>query len=91
MKYVVLRHEGKALTRDIPFIFPNELVHQDVAVAMQRHLAKDHELDTYAVSAGDFCPITGICSGGSETLDMESRGDEDTRLIAAIDYGAGLQ
>lgn len=91
MKYLVLRAKTGGLTHEIPFIFPNNLVHRLVAGAVKSTLRAHRYTAIECVSAGDYAPsLDGACSGKSTTLSVESRGVEDERLIAMCDYGAGI-
>lgn len=71
----------------IPIIFPNRLVHQDVAEHLDFMLLR-HDIEVELVSAG-FWNKTNGCHGKSETLDLESR-EIDTEIIASMDYRHGL-
>jgi hypothetical protein len=90
MKYVVLSAKRGGLMCEIPFIFHNLLVHVTMAAAMSTALRKHGFTDVKPLSAGEFCLLDGSCSGKSDTLNLESRGEEDAHLIALIDYGFGI-
>jgi len=91
MKYVVLSVKSKSdngIEREIPIIFPNILVHEDVYNHIQILLDLSKN-DIKPVSAGEYCPMRGICYGDSFTLKLSSREDKDTNLIKMIDYTGG--
>ncbi|HAT1683685.1 TPA: hypothetical protein I8Y21_004441 [Klebsiella oxytoca] len=79
MKYIILRLDGK-LPRDVPVIFPELLVHADVAKAMTTMIKEDsdniHITDIRVVSAG-FCNTAVECHGRSESLNIGSRDTDD--------------
>lgn len=88
MKYIVVMLEGKEQI----FIFPKEVDHDRMYEAMEairfdvagtfrgdwRRKLRDGE----AVSAGFV--TNGVCHGRSETLNLDSRGEKDTALLAAM-------
>ena len=91
MKYIVLQAtSGRSLKMELPFVFGNNLAHKIVA----RHAAKALREHGYhsvkAVSAGEFNPMDGGCTGGSETLKLKSRGVKDVNLIGNHDYTGGM-
>jgi hypothetical protein len=105
MKYIVLRvtdHATKAneedLVREIPFIFPDNCVHSEVAKYMTNMLRRKRPdgrmRDIEPVSAGFMHSLSigekGACHGESETLKLKSRGDQDAALISTFDYLHGL-
>ena len=93
MKYIVIEAKFGSGGMEIPFIFPNNLVHEDVAESMLHYLFKIHEwTDTRVVAAGELSlAAAGFeCYGYSQTLKIKSRGDVDTRLIQMHDYGGGM-
>ena len=84
MKYIVFRtKDGR---QEIPIIFPNHLVHLEVAKAMSKIVGTSR-----IVAAGEFSSleIEANCHGKSSTIGVKSRGKEDERLIAAFDYVFG--
>lgn len=92
MKYIVIQAKLKNSTIEIPFIFPNMLVHSDIADAMRCNLNLNHSIrNTTIVSAGDLSFLGGrlTCSGKSDTLNVESR-QIDKQLIQTFDYTHGL-
>ncbi|EEG5670946.1 hypothetical protein G3G77_002000 [Salmonella enterica] len=91
MKYIILRLDGK-IPREVPVIFPDLLVHADVAEAMTAMIKEDSSntniTNVRVVSAG-FCNTAVECFGKSESLDIASRDIDDT-VINTWDYTFGL-
>lgn len=90
MKYVMFFVEGELINQAIPVIFPNVLVHEDVAEAVKTMPGMQN---AKPISAGEvtFNPVDcAHCDGRSDTLDLASRGERDSRIINLNDYGAGL-
>jgi hypothetical protein len=77
---------GKPLL--LPIIFPNHLVHEDVAIHMKMNLLRNHSWPSTVNSAG-FINSLGVCSGKSESLKCDSS-PEDTNIIKTYDYTQGL-
>lgn len=90
MKYVMFKRKlGKGkdsgVVQFIPVIFPNQLVHADVAEA----LMEGGPLDGCTVhSAGEWTGMAAV--GGSETLKIKSD-PADTRRILLNDYGMAFE
>lgn len=85
MKYIVFRTiDGR---QEIPIIFPNILVHIEVAQALAK-LVKTSRV----VAAGEFSSldIDANCHGKSTTIGIKSREDEDDSLISNYDYHFGM-
>lgn len=89
MKYVVFKRQLRGLTVLHPVIFPNHLVHADVAEDLTKPGAS---LAGWKVdSAGSVSLfMEPMCNGLSETLGVRSKPERDSRLIRMNDYGAGL-
>jgi hypothetical protein len=91
MKYVMLRCRIGSITKMVPIIFPNELVHQDVAEAITHLIGMKHGWDAEVVGAGEVGGLdVSACSGGSETLSVSSR-KEDASVINGYDYWHGIE
>lgn len=95
MKYVILEIPiGKSgLLRDVPIIFPEELVHSDVANLMARCPGM---ATARPIAAGFLSSMsvggTGACYGESESLGkLKSRGQIDDQLISMMDYTHGVK
>lgn len=95
MKYIMIETtpQNAGERRFIPFIFPKELVHKEVAAAMLRCLGR-HGIGPACVrSAGEvatpFERGAMTCHGESETLGVKAHAD-DTDIVRLIDYHHGL-
>jgi len=90
MKYIMLRIvTAGEIIRELPIIFPDALVHADVAEA----ITKLPGLYTATpVSAGSLSSLEleTQCYGDSQTLDLKSRGDLDSGRICMLDYSHGI-
>lgn len=88
MKYVMFHKViGSDTNYFVPIIFPNTLVHIEIADAM---VAKGAPLEGFMpVSAGEISPLDMECYGESTTLKMRADGERDTRIIRMSDYGGG--
>jgi hypothetical protein len=73
---------------EIPIIFHPFLTHKVVAEALMSMLEKEGKL-VVPVSAGEYVPATGACTGYSESLRVGSR-KGDATLIRLIDYTGGI-
>ena len=82
----------KYLTKEIPIIFPDELVHEDVANSLHHVLLEHYGQKENSVISAGFISVGLIlsCHGRSETLGIESRGIVDETLIRQYDYMHGL-
>lgn len=80
MKYIVMEDEDG---KEEIFIFPKSVNHDCMAEALGR--IKNQTWGSWVrvwrnpVSAGFVSD--GVCSGYSETLNLKSRGDQDSKLI----------
>lgn len=88
MKYVMFRKALDSVTLFVPVIFPNALVHADVAEAMMAGPLKDH----FVHSAGEVSLFGGraAVSGESETLNRKCD-PGDARRIMMSDYGGLIE
>lgn len=82
MKYVVVAVMTRMLPplREYPVLFPDDLVHQDVARGIVRAVEREFRGEAKIVAAGFINHFTGIASGTSESLKLGAR-PEDTDLI----------
>lgn len=88
MKYIMFgRSAGEHLEQRTPIIFPNSLVHADVADALK---GLPELTGCTVVSAGEFNALTGETYGGSTSLKVDSR-PEDAVTIKGMDYFHGLE
>lgn len=92
MKYIVLQVSIGDSIREIPFVFPNILIHNEVSKYMENYLFDTHGWISKPISAGEcsFYDSEPRCGGHSETLNLHSRGYTDSVLIKQNDYGAGI-
>jgi len=90
MKYIVLSVPmGPNLSREMPIIFPDALVHIDVAEVLTRLPELRH---AKPVSAGfvNSMELSPACHGESTTLKLKSRGEDDDWLMRTFDYTHGI-
>lgn len=84
MKYIMfVRDMGNGMRVAYPIIFPDMLVHADVAKMMHRGDLRDAVID----SAGFISPMGMLCHGRSESLNLDSQSKRDTDIIRMCDYG----
>jgi hypothetical protein len=90
MKYVMFRVKYGAVSRDVPVMFPDILVHEEVAKAMIPCLWRHFDSANISlVSAGDFDQIECKCSGESTSLGLKAR-PEDGDIILRYAYRHGI-
>jgi hypothetical protein len=87
---------GELPARRVPVIFPDLLVHADVAHAMElvvkSTLAPKTKLKVKTTSAGECRLDNVLCHGESESLGgLQSRERLDARCIEMYDYLHGLE
>ncbi len=92
MKYIVIEVRfSNDHCLEVPFIFPEFVVHVDMATSMISYLSKEYENTVVTAIAGGFVnsmDMTGIRpTGKSTSLKVESR-SEDRQLITMCDYGS---
>lgn len=101
MKYIVLTLEKDGLKRELPILFPSCLSHKEVADALKAMRVEHGNgwkrplADAEAVSAGflnsaQLMALDSTCFGRSESLGVESRGDQDSALITECDFTHGI-
>lgn len=84
MKYVMFKKVHKEFTQYVPIVFPNIIVHADMAKAM---LAGP--LAGFVVhSAGEVSPLDMKPHGESSTLNVKADLPDDERRLLMNDYGA---
>lgn len=89
-KYVMFEVEMDEHTRKmVPIIFPDFMIHEDIAKTTVKLLKSTHKMDAKVFSAGDIQFEYPICSGRSSTLKIDSD-DEDRRIISTYDYFHGI-
>lgn len=89
MKYIVWRTTVAGARRDLPVLFPDELVHKDVAESLRCLLYDLTDGEPEVVAAGFARVDSVVCTGKSETLDKASRGSADKKLIESFDLMHG--
>lgn len=78
-----------------PIIFPDKLVHAEVWQGLKAFIPKVKGVikinSAKVVSAGviEYLNVDGV-GGSSETLQIESLGEEDEQLINFYNYGHGI-
>lgn len=89
MKYIIFQSKVGMITRELPVIFPDALIHKEIADAIVAHNA---DLKLRPIAAGQCNSLEMLCQcyGESTTLGMRSRGNIDSKLIAAMDYLHGI-
>lgn len=96
MKYVMMEvsvtgGDAAGTIIHVPIIFPDALIHKDVAAAMRGILIRQFRYSVVTpVSAGKYDVYTQTCSGESETLGLKSD-PEDSRTIQTYRYCHGIQ
>lgn len=90
MKYVMFEVSRGGLTRKVPVIFPDSLVHREVAGKLMSLLRDEFE-SVKVASAGSINSFDfgGTTHGGSETLKVASD-PNDATLIKMYDYFGGV-
>lgn len=92
MKYIVMKINNGETVREWPIIFPDMMVHKQVAYVIELTIKRFHNMPCSVIAAGSFSCFGGEvrCFGESETLGLESRGEEDVKLIKMFDYLHGI-
>jgi hypothetical protein len=89
MKYVMfeIKEERPGFKLEVPIIFPNQLIHREVASAIKPMLLSQFpNAEIKIVAAGDCTIMSPVTTHGkSETLKIAARA-EDGDTIAVIDY-----
>lgn len=94
MKYVMLEVAlgGEMPPFKLPVIFPDKLVHKDMAAHVKKVAWSTWPGCTVnVVSAGEINLEVLECFGNSETLEVESRGTRDARTIGMYNYLHGIE
>lgn len=95
MKYVMLEvvlSGSEAPPFKLPIIFPDKLVHKDMAMSARKVAWSTWPCcKVNVVSAGEI-NLNGVeCFGDSETLKVESRGIRDADTIETYNYMHGIE
>lgn len=91
MKYIVMQRKVGDTIREVPILFPNELVHQHVAKALLSLPGNPYDFLNKVAAAGEVTLGDVACFGHSDTLKIGSRDREDERLIFGVEYGFGVK
>lgn len=89
MKYVMFSIQVADTTKMVPVIFPDFMVHKDIAKAIKTVLVNVHKFTPRIESAGDISLGVCECSGKSETLKVGSS-RADNHIVNHYDYLHGL-
>lgn len=88
MKYIMIEVE-EPIKRFVPIIFPDFMVHVDVATVIRVVLEDEHKMKVKGVkSAGTYNVLTGETTEESVSLGVGSRKD-DADIIRRYDYFHG--
>lgn len=90
MKYVVFKTVVNGVERELPVIFPEELVHAQVAARLERLINESGDGSAQVVAAGMIRVDSVVCTGRSETLSRNSRGSRDKKLIEEFEVTRGF-
>lgn len=96
MKYVVIElTTGKNdVQREMPFIFPDAVVHSDFyhMISSLFYITHPNACNIRAVAAGfvNSTDLAVTCHGESETLGLKSRSIDDAKLMLIMDYTHGI-
>ncbi len=86
-KYIVLELDSGSFKRRVPIIFPDILVHADVAAAVQSLPMMG---EAKPIAAGSIDLMAAACHGRSSTLNV-SAGETDAELINTFPYFHGME
>lgn len=90
MKYIMIQAGTAGSTKQlIPIIFPDNLVHREMAECVIHTLRRNHKRRAVIRSAGFIALETTTCFGESESLNVKSH-PEDSAVIKAYPYAHGL-
>jgi hypothetical protein len=88
MKYIIYIRDYCGVRQELPIIFPNQLVHLDVAKALKGVVGSSKIVAAGEFSSADINP-NGF-GGSSETIGIKSRGKKDGRIVSSFDYLQGM-
>lgn len=84
----MLEIDNGAFKRRLPIIFPDILVHADMAAAVQSLPMMG---EAKPIAAGSIDLLVGSCHGKSTTLNVASNEADDAELINAFPYFHGIE
>lgn len=92
MKYVIMACHFGGTEREMPFIFPDMIVHDHMKTYATHLLNSYKATHIECVSAGfcNFIMDEVNCSGESESIGVKSRGERDNILIQGFNYSHGV-
>lgn len=90
LKYIMLELKIGQVVSHLPIIFPNLMVHSEVAKYIQQMLFDVHKFDTKVHSAGEVTIECISCHGGSSTLNKDADLTLDRETIDMFDYFHGI-
>lgn len=93
MKYIMIevRPDLKDCIINIPVIFPDMLVHKLIADQIKAMMVMEHGWSNIKTVSAGFIRMSDLkCYGKSETLNLDSRPEEDTAIIQTYDLMKGL-
>lgn len=91
MKYVMLEVSLKEVKKKVPIIFPDFMIHEDIAKAAVNILSQHHNLyEAEVVSAGDLNLYVESVSGRSTTLGIKAD-SLDREVINNYEYCHGMK
>lgn len=73
------------LVQFFPIIFPNDLIHKDIADSITEFLKKEYDIELKPISAGEIYINCNSVGGNSTTLDLYAN-PNDNDVINGIDY-----
>jgi hypothetical protein len=95
MKYVVFELNSEEIKREVFVLFPDLVTHIHMATVCKLAIEECTQTTAKAISAGfynlnEFAEEPIECYGKSESLGLESRGQEDSDLINGFEYTHGI-
>lgn len=82
MKYIIIKVDAGSFSRYFPIIFPNNLVHKQVAERMRHMIGFDNLEGNAEIYSAGFCLI------GNEQIDVSLHGSESLRIETDIEQRA---
>lgn len=90
MKYVMFECKTKEVTRAVPIIFPDFMVHADADKFVKHWLLKEHDFTSVKATSAGFIDLDTLkVYGESESLKLKCNPD-DGRTISSYPYAHGI-
>lgn len=89
MKYIMFRVRIGDTEKFLPIIFPDELVHSDIAETIKSLILSRYRWNIDVSSAGSINIGATTCGGKSETL-VSASDPSDAKIIQLYDYCHGI-